>query len=182
MNKKGFTTVELILTMSIVIVIMSTITSVTYTYRDRSKHEEVITEVKNYKNSVTKIIYDDILDICKDGSGKTIRCVDGNGQVVKIEKKENFGLVAQGFEKEYFTFTTTNNKTYELYLINTSTKVGIKYNGTEYIIPGSSSSLVSYVGFELKPSTGESDLYVLDIYFSHKNLDDQIRIHLVVSK
>ena len=165
MNKKGFTTVELILTMSIVIVIMSTITSVTYTYRDRSKHEEVITEVKNYKNSVTKIIYDDILDVG----------ITGNGKVTKIEKVNNtsYNLVAT---------TNGNVKKYNLTILTSPTEVGINYNGTKYIIPGSSSSLVSYVGCELKPSTGESDLYVLDIYFSHKNLDDQIRIHLVVSK
>ena len=165
MNKKGFTTVELILTMSVVIVIMSTITSVTYTYRDRSKHEEVITDVKNYKNSVTKIIYDDILDVG----------ITGNGKVTKIEKVNNtsYNLVA-----------TTNGtvKKYNLTILTSPTETGINYNGTKYIIPGSSSSLVSYIGSELKPNTGESDLYVLDIYFSHKNLDDQIRIHLVVSK
>ena len=165
MNKKGFTTVELILTMTVVIVIMSTITSVTYTYRDRSKYEEIITDVKNYKNSVTKIIYDDILDVG----------ITGNGKVTKIEKVSNIS---------YNLVATTNGtvKKYNLTILTSPTKTGINYNGTEYVIPGSSSSLVEYKGAELKPSTGESDLYVLDIYFSHKNLDDQIRIHLVVSK
>ena len=166
MNKKGFTTVELILTMSIVIVIMSTITSVTYTYRDRSKHEEVISEVKNFKNSVTKIIYDDILDVG----------ITGNGKVTKIEKVNNtsYNLVAT---------TAGVEKKYNLTIINNPTEVGINYDGTKYIIPGSSSSLVEYKGSEMKPADGsDSNLYVLNIYFSHKNLDDQIKIHLVVSK
>ena len=44
MNKKGFTTIELLLTMLVVVVIMASITSVTYAYRDRSKYEETITE------------------------------------------------------------------------------------------------------------------------------------------
>ena len=62
MNKKGFTTIELVLTIVLVVIIMMTITSVTYTYRDRSNYEELITEVTNYKNTLTKIIYDDLLD------------------------------------------------------------------------------------------------------------------------
>ena len=48
MNKNGFTTVELLLTMIFVITIMAIITSVTYTYQDRSKYEEKVTEVMNY--------------------------------------------------------------------------------------------------------------------------------------
>ena len=77
MNKKGFTTVELILTMAIVIVIMGTISGVTYNYRDRSNAEEEITEVTNFKNSVTKTIYDDIFDI-RDNTSPS------NGKVLKI--------------------------------------------------------------------------------------------------
>ena len=144
MNKKGFTTVELILTMSIVIVIMTTITSVTYTYRDRSKYEEIVTNVQNYKNSVTKIIYDDILDI-----GTT-----GNGKVTKIEEKvknSSYDLIA-------------DSKTYNLMIINNSNEVGINYAGIKYIVPGSSSSLVKFDGVEMKPSDGsDSTLYTLDI-------------------
>ena len=62
MNKQGFTTVELILTMVLVMIIMATITNVTYTYRDRSTYEELKTEVTDYKNTTTKIIYDALLD------------------------------------------------------------------------------------------------------------------------
>lgn len=54
MNKQGFTTVELILTMVLVMIIMATITNVTYTYRDRSTYEELKTEVTDYKNTTTK--------------------------------------------------------------------------------------------------------------------------------
>ena len=62
MNKNGFTTVEMVLTMVLVIVIMSTITTVTLVYRDKSDYEEILANTINYKNTVTKIIYDDILD------------------------------------------------------------------------------------------------------------------------
>ena len=61
MNKKAFTTVEMILTILLVVVIMATITSVTLVYRDKSEYEESVTEIENYKNTLTKIIYDDIL-------------------------------------------------------------------------------------------------------------------------
>ena len=50
MNNKGFTTVELILTMVLVITIMFSITSVTYVYRDRSKYEDdpIFIEIINW--------------------------------------------------------------------------------------------------------------------------------------
>ena len=56
MNKKAFTTVEMILTILLVVVIMATITSVTLVYRDKSEYEENVTEIDNYKNTLTKII------------------------------------------------------------------------------------------------------------------------------
>ena len=161
MNNKGFTTVELILTMAVVIVIMSTISSVTYVYRDKSKYEEIVTDVMNYKNTVTKIIYDDILDI-----GST------SGKVTKIEKVNNtsYNLVA-------------TSKTYNLTIINTSTEKGIQYDGVKYIIPGSNNSLVRYEGIKMYPTDGsDSNFYSLDIFFSHKTIPNQFKIHLVVSK
>ena len=168
MNKKGFTTVELILTMAVVMIIMATITSVTYTYREQSSYENIITEVTTYKNNVTKIIYDDILDIRKTGESK--------GKVIKIEKENNYK----------YTLTTDKNNIYNLEIIDNTNKVGIKYGPIneeiEYIIPGSNNNLISFDSAVLEPSGTESNIYKLDIYFNHKNLDDKIKIHLIVSK
>ena len=168
MNKKGFTLVELILTMAVVMIIMATITSVTYTYREQSSYENIITEVTTYKNNVTKIIYDDILDIRKTGESK--------GKVIKIEKENNYK----------YTLTTDKNNKNNLEIIDNTNKVGIKYGPIneeiEYIIPGSNNNLISFDSAVLEPSGTESNIYKLDIYFNHKNLDDKIKIHLIVSK
>jgi len=172
MNNKGFTTVELILTMAIVMIVMTTIVGVTYTYRDQSSYEEVLTEITDYKNSLTKIIYDDIFDI-KDESQES------QGKVIKINKVDDNG-------KKY-TLETDKGVIYNLEIISETNKVGIKYGASgdevEYIIPGSTDSLVSFQNeVTLQPNDGsESDIYLLDIYFHHKQLKDRFKIHIIVS-
>ena len=160
MNKKGFTTVELLLTMLIVITIMATITNVTYTYRDRSKYEEIISEEQSYKNKVTKIIYDDILD-------STNPVVE----LIKVDSK-NFQLKRK------------NNSIIYLQIIDEDANVGIKYNGIEYIIPDSNTSNVSFEGTTMYPNDyvdrTNTGLYSLDIKFHHRNLEESFKIHFVI--
>ena len=177
MNNKGFTTVELILTLSVVLIIMTTITSVTYTYRDRSLYEESETEIFNYKNTVTKIIYDDILDI------KNI-----NGPITIIEQKN---------ENKYY-LKNNSNIYYILSIINEENKVGIQYetvkvttnyetnttsetteSTTKYIIPGSNDNLIKFDKVDYKET---DNYYLLDIYFYQKSIDQRFKIHLIVSK
>ena len=166
MNNKGFTTVELILTMAIVIIVMTTITSVTYTYSDQAKYEEIINEITDYKNTVTKIIYDDILNINNNDQIT-------KGKVTKIEKINEYN----------YKFITETNEFYNLQIVNNSNEVGIIYDGVKYIIPGSNASLISLDKVTMYPSDNqESDLYLLDIYFSHKNIDNKFKIHLIFSK
>lgn len=161
MNKKGFTTIELILTMALVMVLMVTITSVTYSYQEKANEETIKNELINYKNTVTKIIYDDILN---DSSNK--------GKVIKIEKDNNS-----------YKFITNLNYSYSLEIINQEDKVGIKYEGVEYIFPSSKNKLITFHKIETYPTDlGESSVYSLDIYFRHKVIKEQIKIHLVVLK
>ena len=163
MNKKGFTTVELILTVVVVMTIMATITSVTYNYRDRSNLETVITDINDYKNTVTKIIYDDILSINSS-----------NGRVIKLEKESNN-------DRKYKLITETNHE-YNLEIIDELDKKGIRYDNIEYIVPGSSNSLVTFDGVSMYPiDDNESNIYSLDIYFKHKNLKDRVKIHFIIS-
>ena len=160
MNKKGFTTIELLLTMLVVVTIMVSITSVTYTYRDRSKYEETITEVTDYKNMVTKIIYDDILD--------------NSNPVVKLTKVDN----------KNFTLTRKNNTTIDLQIIDSTNKVGIMYDGMEYIIPDSNNGLIIFEGITMYPDDypdrTDTGLYTLDIVFSHRDLEDQFKVHIAI--
>lgn len=169
MNKKGFTTIELLLTMLVVVTIMVSITSVTYTYRDRSKYEETVTEVTNYKNMVTKIIYDDILDT--------------TNKAIKIEKNT---------DKIYTIVKTDTTKNVTLEIIDRDVtkdskqihEVGIKYDNIEYIIPGSENSYITFEGTTLYPNDfperEDTGLYSLDIVFSHRNLEDNFKIHFAI--
>ena len=177
MNNKGLTTVELILTIAVVLVIMTTILNVTYTYSDQSSQEQKVTEVNNYKNTITKIIYDDIFDVNKDEDFS-------KGKVIKIEKVDNskFKLITDTIENgnnlyyliEVFDRNVTKNG-------KEIREAGIKYDGVEYIIPGSENSLVSFDHSDLKPAdNSDSDIYVLDIYFFHEFLEENFKIHLVV--
>ena len=160
MNKQGFTTVELILTMVLVMIIMAT--NVTYTYRDRSTYEELKTEVTDYKNTTTKIIYDALLDT--------------TDRVIRMEKISDL---------EY-KFYTESNQEKTLTILDESSKVGINFQedttllGVDYLVPGSDDSLVSFEGVDYQEDL-ENNIYSLDIAFSHRNFEDFIRIHLVIS-
>ena len=158
MNKKGFTTVELILTIVLVVIIMGTITSVTYTYRDRSEYEKLITEVTNYKNTLTKTIYDDLLN--------------STDPVKSISKVSDTS----------FKFLTENNQEYILNILDDSdnSRIGINYDGIDYLFPGSSDDLVTFEGITYNEDN-VNELYRLDIIFKHRNLEDNYDIHLVIS-
>ena len=160
MNKKGFTTIELLLTMLVVVTIMASITAVTYTYRDRGKYEETLTQVNDYKNMVTKIIYDDI--------------VDTTNPLVKIEK----------IDIKTYKLTRKNNTYFNLEIMDDTNKVGIKYNGIEYVIPDSTKEYITFEGTTLYPNDypgrENTGLYGLDIVFSHRNLEDEFKIHFVI--
>lgn len=155
MNKKGFTTIELVLTIVLVVIIMMTITSVTYTYRDRSNYEELITEVTNYKNTLTKIIYDDLLD--------------ETNLVTKIEEidSNNYNLISE-------------NNTILLTVLNNVNEVGINYNGVKYLFPNAEDGLVEFKNVEFKEDT-TNGLYSLDIIFQHKAIENETRIHFAIS-
>lgn len=175
MNNKGFTTIELILTMSIVIVIMTTITSVTHTYRDRNKYEEVVSELNNYKNNVTKIINDDILNV--RGSVEVTK-----GRVVKITRINNNSYQLITDTNEYYTLNMIDqNATLDGKTVH---EVGIEYDGTKYLVPGYTTSSVVLDRVALLPydTADETNFYVLDIYFTNTTFNYPFKIHLIVSK
>ena len=165
MNKKGFTTVELILTMALVVVIMGTIIGVTYTYRDKSNYEEIKTDVTNYKNIVTKVVYDDMLDISEHGEYSY-------GKVIEIKK-----------EGSNYKFKTESGYTYNLFVINTGDKKGVSYGlegeEIEYIIPNS--ELATFKGITLtKVPEDDPRFYKLDIFFSHLRIKEGVNLHFIV--
>lgn len=153
MNKKAFTTVEMILTILLVVVIMATITSVTLVYRDKSEYEESVTEIENYKNTLTKIIYDDILD-------------ETNPVTSIIENGNTYTLVR-----------ATNPITLEIINDPSNNKIGIKYDSVNYLVPGCDKGLVSFEGVDL---TNTSGIYNMNINFSSRKYEKILTIHFVV--
>ena len=154
MNKKAFTTVEMILTILLVVVIMATITSVTLVYRDKSEYEESVTEIENYKNTLTKIIYDDILD-------------ETNPVTSIIENGNTYTLVR-----------ATNPITLEIINDPSNNKIGIKYDSVNYLVPGCDKYLVSFEGVDLTNTNG---IYNMNINFSSRKYEKILTIHFVIS-
>ena len=153
MNKKAFTTVEMILTILLVVVIMATITSVTLIYRDKSEYEENVTEIENYKNTLTKIIYDDILDETNPVTG-----IIENGNTDTLVR-------------------ATNPITLEIINDPSNNKIGIKYDSVNYLVPGCDKGLVSFEGVDLTNTNG---IYNMNINFSSRKYEKNLTIHFVV--
>lgn len=153
MNKKAFTTVEMILTILLVVVIMATITSVTLVYRDKSEYEESVTEIENYKNTLTKIIYDDILD-------------ETNPVTSIIENGNTYTLVR-----------ATNPITLEIINDPSNNKIGIKYDSVNYLVPGCDKGLVSFEGVDLTNTNG---IYNMNINFSSRKYEKMLTIHFII--
>ena len=61
LNKKGFTIAEVLVSFSLISMILLSIISLTVFYRDKLKEEEVISQLVDFKNTITKVVYDDIL-------------------------------------------------------------------------------------------------------------------------
>ena len=158
MNKKGFTTVELVLTIILVTTLMATITSVTLVYRDRADYEEAIAGVKDYKNTLTKIIYDDILDTSNPVTSITY---DSNDNTYTLVRKDN-------------------SITLKIINVNENDKkeVGIEYGGIKYLVPGSDKGLIEFQNVEF---SNQDNIYTMNITFLSKQFDDPITIHFVVS-
>ena len=154
MNKKAFTTVEMILTILLVVVIMATITSVTLVYRDKSEYEESVTKIENYKNTLTKIIYDDILD----------------------ETNPVTGIIENG--NTYTLVRATNPITLEIINDSSNKKIGIKYDSVNYLVPGCDKGLVSFEGVDLTNTNG---IYNMNINFSSRKYEKILTIHFIVS-
>ena len=153
MNKKAFTTVEMILTILLVVVIMATITSVTLVYRDKSEYEENVTEIENYKKNLTKIIYDDIL-------------YKSNPVTSIIENGNTYTLVR-----------ATNPITLEIINDPSNNKIGIKYDSVNYLVPGCDKGLVSFEGVDLTNTNG---IYNMNINFSSRKYEKMLTIHFII--
>ena len=184
MNKKGFTTIELIVSFVMVVILLSSLIGFIITYRDKVKTEEVKSQLIDFKNTITKIVYDDIIDLnftsmspCV-GQDNCIVMTDENGlsHVLKIENSCNTILCDTN---------PCNISNCGVYLV---------YNETKYLLPDSDlntyykggldeeirvlKSFSNLFDFNLK---SENNIYNLKMTFRHFELDDDIEIMLTIN-
>lgn len=169
LNKKGFTIAEVIVSFSLVSVILASMVGTTMYYRDKMKQEEVITQLVDFKNTITNAIYDDILS-------KT------NRKIVKVEKCAN--------NANCVDFYDTENHTHKLEVVeyNTTTNehkkgVYLSYDNILYMLPDSdlgdnTNRICDFVGgFDISHyNDGNIHLYTVKTSYKHWDLDKEYDI------
>ena len=184
MDKKGFTTIELIVSFVMVVIMLSSLVGFTIAYRDNVKTEELKSELIDFKNTITKTVYDDIIDLnfismspCV-GQDNCVVMMDENGlsHILKIENScSNISCDS----------TPCTISDCGVYLV---------YNETKYLLPDSdlntyykesteddirvSKSFSNLFDFNLK---SENSIYNLKITFKHFELDNAIEIMLTIN-
>lgn len=158
MNKKGFTVVEVIVSFILISLILTSLITFAVTYREKIEKERIKTELVDFKNTITKIVYDDIVS----GKLKSIDYCDNNKKCVRFLDQE--GNI---HELSYLKITEKKD-TLEIgeYLI---------YDDTKYFLPESNNNSFIDGDFELKKSF-EIDNLVIKIKNTQINYEDKIML------
>ena len=168
LNNKGFTIAEVLVSFSLITVILASMVSATIFYRDKLKNEEVVSQLYDFKNTITKVIYDDIT----------------RGEIVRLERCISTANCIN------FVDRAGNSRTLKVIEVDrtTSTKkrgVYLYYNGLEYLLPDSDlgtgyDRVCDFVGgFELYEY--QSKLYKVKTAFKHKGLDLQMDLLFIIT-
>lgn len=166
MNKKGFTVVEVVISFSILAVVLVSLFGFVVTYRDNIRNEEIRTELIDFKNTITKTIYDEII---RGNYVKIDYCI-GKENCVIFTDISNRSHVLEMYEVE----TTNNELKRGLY---------IKYDGMNYFLPDSdlkdkNGYMCSFDSFLVESS---NNIYSLRIPFKHVGLDEKYEISVVIN-
>ena len=166
MNKKGFTIVEVVIAFSILGVVLISLFGFVSFYRDKVRNEQIKTQLIDFKNTITKVVYDDIIgdkiismEYC-DGIEKCVIFKDPDNNQHIIEVKE---------------VTTTGAEKKGLY---------INYDGTMYMLPDSDLKdtkgyMCSFEDFVLQ--SYDDKIYSLTITFVHRSLNEKYSINLTIT-
>ena len=118
MNKKGFTTVELIVSFIMIVIILISLVGFTVNYRDKVKIEQVKSNLNDFKNTVTKAVYDDItinniksIEYCV-GEDNCVNFIDSRNKLHTL--KIFYECVLKNGTCSYRTYLSYNNIKYEL--------------------------------------------------------------------
>ena len=120
LNNKGFTIAEVLVSFTLITFILLSIIGSTVFYRDKLKEEEVKSQLVDFKNSITKILYDDIIS---EGMTRVETCL-GVSNCVNLIGKDNVSHTL---------------KIIEVYESSGTQKRGVylSYDGLKYFLPDS---------------------------------------------
>lgn len=156
LNNKGFTIAEVMVSFSLISVILVSMITATMFYRDRIKEEEIASQLWDFKNYMTKIIYDDIID---NDLVKAEYCV-GSSNCVNLYDANN----SNPHTMKIVEYDTGDNK-----------GVYLSYNNVKYFLPDSdlgtgNDRICDFVGgFDI--SGYNNELYKVKVSFRHKDMD-----------
>ena len=169
MNRKGFTTIELVVSFIMVVVILTSLISFTSAYRGKVSDEEVKSQLVDFKNTILKVVYDDIIRYSVVRMSSCVgddNCVnligqDGSTHTLKVLSKMD-GVYISYDGTNYLLPDSNLNKTYEEILDNGETKINVSdsaCNITDF----------KYVNYQNR-------IFTVKISFKHYLIDEEYDI------
>ena len=171
LNKKGFTIAEVIVSFVLISIILASLIGAMMYYRDKVKNEEVKSQLWDFKNTVTKALYDDVIsknivrvENCVSGpeQNNTVSCVnliDRENRVYNFKIEE----VASG----------------------SNAGVYVLYNGIKYKLPdsdlGTGNDRICDFVSGIDVNIYDNKIYKIKASFRHKGLDITHDILVVIS-
>ena len=182
-NKKGFTIAEIVVSFSLLSVIFISVIGTTVFYRNKMKEEEVITQLTDFKNVITKAIYDDILSHDDNEIVSVSSCIGIDNCVNFIDKENNSHIL------RILEYTNNNS--------NPGNGVYLSYNDNLYMLPDSDlytfseEDIVGAIpervcdfvgGFNVDHYEEDSiELYTVKISFEHKDYEKELDISVTIT-
>lgn len=171
LNNKGFTIAEVLVSFTMITFILLSIIGATVFYRDKLKEEEIKSQLVDFKNSITKIIYDDIVS----EKVKRVETCLGIANCLNLIGKDNSVHTLRIIE----VFETTGDDKRGTYL---------SYDGIKYFLPESDLSEEDDYGNTVRACdftngirfSYYNEMYTIKIMFEHKDYDMKYTILLTM--
>lgn len=184
MNKKGFTTLEVVLSFVIVSVILVSLTNLVVNYRDKTSDEYVNSQLWDLKNTITKVVYDDItlnkyqkIEYCS-GTDNCFNFIDkdGNSHALKLFIDKD-GNSSETRKKGMFIYYKDINDKESYYMIPDS-DLNVYSNSSD---TNPTENYVVYVSnFSLKKDD-DLGVYSLKLIIEHTRMKKTYEVNLILS-
>ena len=173
LNSSGFTTVEIVVSFALIVIILASLSSIVINYREKVNNEIIKTQLLDFKNTITKIVYDDITA----GEYVSLTNCSNNNSCISFKRSDD--------SEEKLEIITQETSLEDL-------KKGIyfQYKGIKYFLPDSdlnnySLNDSSKYAIDVKDIVFNSDatnnLYSVKILIFHRIINEEFDIKLVIS-